>query len=77
MSVEKLKNLHVDQHGILSGTAQVSIGWYQKPHLGVKATRDWNFVPMDDRLRFLRYYISYYVIILPYREQCRILKIEE
>lgn len=72
--LEKLKNLHVNQHWILGGTAQVSTGWYQEPHLGVKATRNREFVSMDNWLRFLDYYLGYYVVILPHEEQRRVLK---
>lgn len=75
-SMKKLKNLHINQHRILGGTAQISTGWYQEPHLGVKATRNWNFVSIDDWLRFLRYYVSYYIVVLPHGEQRRILKAE-
>jgi len=72
-SLRKLKNLHVNQHGILGSTAQVRTGWYQESHLGVKTTRNWDFIPMDDRLRSFHDYISYYAVVLPNEKQRGIL----
>jgi len=71
---EKLNNLHVNQHWILGGTAQISAGRYQEPHLGVEAAGDRDLVSLDDRLRLLGDHLGHRAVVLPHEEQRGILK---